>query len=303
MRKRVHAQCLLDRISIPLKPKVPTEIPTHSLEPAVDPIQVRSIDHQNQYDFTRHHRHSYFEVMFFEQGGGKNLIDFVEYEVKSHACYLIYPGQIHLLSRVPGSHGYLTQFQLASIASPQLLRLLQEKAWSGQGAVLFEEDQEAMRKAMPFVELIGCHAQSQAPHRRETQQHLLQAMLYALFSLTTTTKTSPAIDADFYQFLQLIDLHFKQNQTVRFYLDRLPITEKKLAALTQKLRGLSPLQIIHQRILLEAKRMLVTGNQAHKEIAYDLGFDSPASFSAFIKKKTGLTASEIQAQMTEIHKQ
>jgi hypothetical protein len=32
------------------------------------------------------------------------------------------------------------------------------------------------------------------------------------------------------------------------------------------------------------------------------GFDSPASFSAFVKKKTGLTASEIQAQVAEIHK-
>ena len=47
--------------------------------------------------------------------------------------------------------------------------------------------------------------------------------------------------------------------------------------------------------------MLATGNQPHKEIAYELGFDSPASFSAFIKKKTGLTASEIQTQVAEIH--
>ncbi len=67
--------------------------------------------------------------------------------------------------------------------------------------------------------------------------------------------------------------------------------------------GLTPLQVIHKRILLEAKRQLVFEEKQHKEIAYNLGFDSPASFSAFVKKKTGLTASEIQDEVTNIHKQ
>jgi AraC family transcriptional regulator, transcriptional activator of pobA len=281
----------------------PSEIPTHSLDAAQDPILVRSIDHQNHYDFTRQHRHSYFEVMFFQQGGGINLIDFIEYEVKSNACYLIYPGQIHLLNRAPGSYGFVIQFQLSAIASAPLQRLLQEKAWSGLGAVMFEEHAASMHEAMRLVELIGACADSTAIYRRETQQHLLQALIYELFSMGNAKRMATPLDLDFYQFLQLIDQHFKENQNVGFYLDRLPISEKKLAILAQKYLGRSPLQIIHQRILLEAKRLLVSGNLPHKEIAYDLGFDSPASFSAFIKKKTGLTASEIQAQVTEIHKQ
>jgi AraC family transcriptional regulator, transcriptional activator of pobA len=286
-----------------LKSKNHPEIPSHDLESMHDPIQVHRIDHKNHYDYTQQHRHRYFEIMFFLQGGGKNLIDFIDYEVKSNACYLIYPGQIHLLNRAPGSHGYVIQFQLSAIASLQLQRLLQEKAWSGLGAVFFEEHEPSMHSAMQIVEMIRDSVQSKSLYRRETQQHLLQALLFDLFSVRDAKTEVKPLDFDFYLFLQLIDVHFKENQNVGFYLERLNISEKKLALLSQKYLGLSPLQIIHQRVLLEAKRLLVTGQQPHKEIAYDLGFDSPASFSAFIKKKTGHTASEIQVQMTEIHKQ
>ncbi|MEY3443232.1 MAG: hypothetical protein RLZZ519_1513 [Bacteroidota bacterium] len=284
-----------------MKSKENIEIPTHSLESAQNPILLRSIDHKNHYDFTKVHRHSYFEVMFFIQGGGTNLIDFHAHEVKSNSCYLIYPGQIHLLNRAPGSFGSVIQFTLGAIESPKLQRLLQEKAWSGFAAVVFEEQEQQMKEILPIVEMIGKTAADSSKFRHETKQHLLQALLFTLFSLTNEAAAPAALDHSFYQFLQLIDLHFKTEQTVAFYLDRLTVPEKKLAALAQKFRGLSPLQIIHQRILLEAKRMLATGNQPHKEIAYELGFDSPASFSAFIKKKTGLTASEIQAEVAEIH--
>ncbi len=278
-------------------------IPTHDLESKQGSIQWKTIAHRNHYDFTQQHRHSYFEVMFFVQGGGTNLIDFVKYEVKSNACYLIYPGQIHLLQRSPGSHGVLIQFDATAVDSARLQRLLQEKAWSGFGAVVFEENDAAMQAVMPIVDLMGKHSEKPSVYAQESQQHLLQALLLDLFSLIDGQQAKAAMDPDFYQFLQLVDQHFREVQKVASYLDRLPMNEKRLSALAQKYLGTTPLQIIHQRILLEAKRLLVTGNQAHKEIAYDLGFDSPASFSAFIKKKTGLTASEIQAQVTEIHKQ
>ena len=154
-----------------------------------------------------------------------------------------------------------------------------------------------------MVELIEFYSKSDSLHRNETQKHLLQALVFDLFSGFSENNTNPSLESEFYQFLQLIDQHFKKAQTVSFYLEQLSIGAKKLSTLSQKYHGTSPLQVIHKRILLEAKRLLSTGDRQHKEIAYDLGFDSPASFSAFVKKKTGFTASGIQSQMAEIHKE
>ncbi|MBL4703310.1 MAG: helix-turn-helix domain-containing protein [Flavobacteriales bacterium] len=275
-------------------------IPIHKLDTANVAIQVKSIGHENHYDYTTQHRHHYFEIMFFVGGGGKNLIDFVEYEVKSNACYIIYPNQIHLLNRAPGSHGVLIQFKRESIVSAKLQRLLQERAWSGKGAVLFENNAGIMKTMLNLVNALNPNSKEDSAYCMESRQHLLHAILFDLFSVVN--QDAPVdLENDIYQFLQLIDAHFKEEQQVSFYLSRLSVSDKKLAQLSKKYTGISPLQVIHKRILLEAKRLLVAKEHSHKEIAYDLGFDSPASFSAFIKKKTGLTASEIQAQVTEIH--
>ena len=79
-------------------------------------------------------------------------------------------------------------------------------------------------------------------------------------------------------------------------------TEKKLSVISKKYLGLSPLQVIHDRLLLEAKRILLFENSSHKEIAFHLGFDSPASFSLFIRNKTGYSPSELNLQLVNIHK-
>lgn len=278
------------------------QILTHGFDSPKDPIQLKRIRHKNHYDFTKLHRHSYFEVMFFHEGGGKNLIDFAEYDVKSNGCYIIYPDQVHLLNRAPSSYGYLIQFQRTSIVSPQLQRLLQERAWSGIGAVLFEEDEKSLNRAMAIVDRLVVYSNSDSIYKKEITQHLLHCLLFDLCSISDEKKNVHTIESEFHHFQQLVDQHFKEEQTVGFYIDQLGIGEKKLAAISKRHMGISPLQVVHKRILLEAKRQLVFGGKAHKEIAYELGFDSPASFSAFIKKKTGLTASEIQAQVSEIHK-
>jgi AraC family transcriptional activator of pobA len=105
-----------------------------------------------------------------------------------------------------------------------------------------------------------------------------------------------------FRFQQLLEEKFLETHAVQEYAEELQTTEKKISTLTKKHLGLSPLQVIHNRILLEAKRLLLFEKTSYKEIAYHLGFDSPASFSQFIKNKTGLTPSELSQTLVEIHK-
>lgn len=279
----------------------PNKILTHDLESSFAPVQIRRIAHKNHYDFLKLHRHNYFEVLFFHSGGGENLIDFRRYEVKDCGCYIIYPGQTHLMHRRSGSAGVLIQFQLEALVSPILERLLQERAWSAMGAVVFEENDKAMATQMVLVDAMRNLSDTKSAYWQESQKSILQALLFELCAFRIENKTD-AMHSDFYCFQKLVDAHFKSEHSVGFYLGQLPLGEKRLSALSKTHLGITPLQVIHRRIVLEAKRLLLLGEQAHKEIAFDLGFDSPARFSAFVKKKTGLTASEIQTQVAEIHK-
>ena len=113
-------------------------LPVHSLGNQDAPVQVRRIEHKNPYDFTREHRHTYFEIFFFEGGGGSQLIDFVDLPVKEQSCYIVFPQQIHLLKRAPEAVGRLLQFGEEVLFSMQLRVLLQQHFFSGMPAIFFE---------------------------------------------------------------------------------------------------------------------------------------------------------------------
>ncbi len=272
-----------------------TKLPLHNLNSGESPLFIRAISHNNAYDYTQKHRHNYFEILFFEKGGGEQLIDFQEYEVKDHTCYLVHPNQIHLLNRAPGSKGQLIQFRSESIMSPKLLTKLRERIWNGVGGVVFENDAKRFNQMSAVLEQFDEHSDA------ERNIHLLQVLLFDLLSDSEKHINSRTKDSDFNRFLQLVDANFREQHSVQFYLQELNITDKKLGAVTKKHLGMSPLQTIHRRIVLEIKRLLLFGEESHKEIAYSLGFDSPASFSAFVKKKTDKTPSQLQSEMEQIH--
>lgn len=187
------------------------------------------------------------------------------------------------------------QFKEEAIFSVKLQKLFQERAWSGAGAVLFEKDDELMDKVTAYINML--QVEKDAKFNLDIQRYILQALLFELVSMAERNAPIETIDPYFYEFQRQLDLSYKQEQTVGYYISKLGVGEKKLSLLSKKHKGVTPLQLIHNRVLLEAKRCLVFEDKAHKEIAYELGFDSPASFSAFVKKKTGFTATELSQHL------
>ncbi len=281
-----------------------SQLPVHSLSQIESPVQVRRIEHKNPYDFTREHRHDYFEVFFFESGGGSQLIDFHEYPVREHSSYIVFPQQIHLLIRAPEAKGMLIQFREEVIPSSQIRMLLQQTSYGEQAAIFFEQDSQKLLHLSSILELIKGAADKQTEISRNMCLHYLQALLLQLleFSVKEPSIILPEDRQLLFDYRYLIDIEHCSNHSVNKYATSLNTTEKKLSAATKKYLGLSPLQVIHNRLLLEAKRMLLFENTSHKEIAFHLGFDSPASFSLFIKNKTGFSPSELNKELVQIHK-
>lgn len=273
-------------------------IKLHALSFGDSLIKVRDIEHKNAYDYTKKHRHSYFELMLFEQGGGDNLIDFVNYDVKAYSCFIIFPKQIHLLHRAPGSFGDVVQFNSSSVTSDKLNLIVQEHLWYGRSALLFEEDHLKFTEVKTFIELIK--ANSSGAYSGETQHALLQSLLFVIMKQSLEMENTVYKPAVFSEFLKLLDSEIKNQHKVRFYSERLNVSEKKLSQLSKTYLGGTTLSVIHDKLITEIKRLLLHGALSHKEIAYDLGFDSPSSFNAFVKRRTGQTPGEIQSQLSSL---
>jgi AraC-like DNA-binding protein len=92
----------------------------------------------------------------------------------------------------------------------------------------------------------------------------------------------------------LVENHYKTQHRVKFYADLLNRSPKTLANLFAIYNNKSPLAVIQDRILLEAKRLLIYTDLSSKEIAYEIGFEDIAYFSSLFKKLTSVSVSEFR---------
>ncbi len=91
------------------------------------------------------------------------------------------------------------------------------------------------------------------------------------------------------QFNILLDKHYKTHKQVSDYADMLYKSPKTLANTFTKLDGSSPLQLIHNRIVMEAKRLLIYTDYSVKEVAYQLGYQDDGPFHKLFKRATQMT--------------
>ncbi|SDI28383.1 helix-turn-helix domain-containing protein [Chryseobacterium jejuense] len=97
-----------------------------------------------------------------------------------------------------------------------------------------------------------------------------------------------------YQFIMLMDEHYKTERRAEFYASKMGISEKRINQILKEKMNKTITQLLHERVVVEAERMLISGELTIKEIAFDLNFEDPAYFSRFYKKQTGRTPEEFK---------
>jgi AraC-like DNA-binding protein len=278
-------------------------LPVHSLKNDSMQINILPLDHSNPYDFKREHRHSYYEIILVERGGCNQLIDFINYPGHDFSCYIICPQQVHLMNR-NSSKGIVVQFREDRVNSVELNSALRRLLFFENAAIVFENKKDLYEELNLLLTILSKYLIENDINSNHICSHLLQGIISIIVGQTSLKDIPEKVSSKnlLTNFYLLLETHFTDNVGVQFFIDKLGCSEKKLSEITKKHTGLSPLQVIHNRNLLEAKRIMLYEELTHKEISYQLGFDSPASFSSFIKSKTGLSPIELVRKLTEIPK-
>jgi AraC family transcriptional activator of pobA len=92
----------------------------------------------------------------------------------------------------------------------------------------------------------------------------------------------------------LVEMNYREQHSVSYYAGRLNKSPKTLSNLFAMYNQKTPIQIIQERILIEAKRLLFYTDKSAKQITYELGFDDAAYFSNFFKKHTSFSPSDFR---------
>jgi AraC family transcriptional activator of pobA len=131
--------------------------------------------------------------------------------------------------------------------------------------------------------------------RRAVEAHLLGVLVEALRLLVHARgRRAPWCRARrppwWRAFASWSRLHYRESLACReTYAERLGVTVGQLRAACLKIAAASPLRLVQERTMLEAKRALLYSNMTVAEVGYHLGFEDPAYFSRFFAKAEGLS--------------
>ncbi|KUJ61300.1 hypothetical protein AR687_14035 [Flavobacteriaceae bacterium CRH] len=128
------------------------------------------------------------------------------------------------------------------------------------------------------------------------QYDMLQSILKRIIILCARklkkekTVMSSAREADILrEFRFLVESYFAKHHDVAFYASKLNKSPKTLSNLFSSLSDRTPIDIIHERIMVHARKQIYHTTKSIKEIAYDLGYEDIQTFSRFFKNKEGLS--------------
>ncbi len=252
------------------------------------------------------HFHDFFQL-FLIRGEGWLMHDFQDHKVSGNGVTLFFlsPGQVHTLRPSVQMRGTVASFTQAffdhQAPPPSMLFELPFFFASGVPPWLTIAPQEAKRIESLFADLQGEYDASQ-----HGVMEVLRATLRILFVETERlyrqkhpveeTSRSALLAR---QFHLAVEHHFREWQAVGPYAKELGITANHLNDVIHEETGHSAGEVIRQRRLLDAKRLLLHSDLSVSEIGYQTGFDDPSYFSRFFRRYSGQAPAEFRDTIRE----
>ncbi|UVF17525.1 helix-turn-helix domain-containing protein [Microvirga terrae] len=279
------------------------DIPTYALygesgeDPAADwvhceTIQVRSRLHN--YRILPHRHERLFQILHLAAGTAEIVIDGRSTGLTGPALVALPPMSVHGYAFSPDVAGtVLTLFdsRLSQILAD--MHGVRETFRSVQVADLGEHE-DISRTLSRDIACLAEEFGGRGHGRSEAIQARLMLILIAIHRLLGSAAAPghngsgrPALRHAL-RFRELVDRDFRSHQPIDAYARRLGLTAPHLNRICREHLGDTALGIVHQRIVLEAKRYLTFTTMSAKEIALTLAFDDPAYFARFFKQRTGL---------------
>ena len=239
----------------------------------------------------------YIKVLYLP-AGYTLTVDFKQYTTQSPSLFFINANQYLELTQGGSLPGYFIfynrDFYCIQIHDDEVAcdGLLFNNIYAMPMTVLPEKEETIVSDAFARIaeELASSESSREEMIRTYLKQLIIRATRIWKQQQLGALNAEPASEAEFFRnFSRLVDIHFREKHSVADYADLLAMAPKTLSKRFNRLQLGQPNDIIKDRILLEAKRLLVYSSKSIKEISYDLGYDDPAYFNRLFSGKTGNT--------------
>lgn len=248
------------------------------------------------------HRHDgLHQFQWLRRGRADVTLDGEAIRVEAPAALMLAPGCVHGFVYAPHSQGLQLSVPSQLVAqglagTPVLAQRLR------QPAVITSTTAADAAELDRLFGLLTTEFERDAAGRSEALQAV--ALLVALWFLRHPAvaqhgAASGVRDTLVQRFRALARAHFREHQPLRFYADALKVTPDHLSRACRAVAGLSALELLHERLLVEARRLLAFTELPVVDVAQALGYGDAQYFSRFFARRSGLAPSAYRARIAE----
>lgn len=249
------------------------------------------------------HKHTFYEVIWIEQGQSKQIINDQAYLISPQTLFFISPGQVHQFEewqKVSGGSVFFTEefYLLHQQDKNKLFELsFLDNLYTNP---FLQLDTQSFSEIKQTIDLLY------AEHgRKDSSLQIKQALLHILLTqiqrcVDSQTLVVPKKSLILYKKLtELIEQHFEENLFANDYAALLSITPHHLNHVAKMATGNTTTALIRARSVLEAKRLLTFSDNSVSEIAAQLGFYDSSYFAKIFKAETGISPIKFKKNISE----
>ncbi len=242
------------------------------------------------------HSHNFYLCVIFTEGTGTHEIDFNSYNINPGKVFFLKPGQTHFWKFETKPKGFILFHSQEFYEMKFLDHTLNSFPffYSYQNPPLLELSQKKMNELnLKFQEVYTEYLQSKLLRELKIINLINNIYIELTRAYTADINFKKLISPNYSKILEnlenSINNHFYTEKLPKFYANQLNITTKHLNRVVKKTINKTTSQLISERIILEAKRLIVHSDNNLASIANTLEFSEYAYFSKFFKSKIGLT--------------
>jgi AraC family transcriptional activator of pobA len=248
------------------------------------------------------HRHSFYHLVLFTSGAGTHSVDFTTFDVTPGQIYFMAPGQVHSWHFEGAVDGYIINFSdtlfRSFLLNPRYIEQFIFFNGASEDGVIQLPPQVYEKATALFEDMLACF--DKEGDNTLDMIRLLLLQLFITVDGSGATSMHDKVPQQKQRLLnslrRLIDEHYRKLRLPKEYADLLYVTPNHLNALCKDVVGKTAGELIRDRILLEAKRLLTNATMTATDIAYELNFKDNSYFNRFFKKYTGVTPDDFRQQ-------
>jgi AraC family transcriptional regulator, transcriptional activator of pobA len=294
-------------MALPIKSKTKIEqYHLHKDQPEKLQFEIYSLNEyltKNKGHTEKPHIHSFYQIIWFTKGQGRHFVDFKEFEASVNKMFFISKNQIHYFDNYANYEGVIIHFNENFLMDNEndIDIFLKYNIFNDfESEPVFTIPSLVIENFKRLVSNLKDEIAS--PNNFAHKDFLKHLLKLFLISIQRLGKRNNSIHPIFnhqnqltlLKFKQALEINFRKIHTVKAYANMLNISSKTLTNHTTEIAIKTPLELINERIILEAKRLLSHSSLNISEIGFQLGYDDPSYFVKFFKRRTKKSPSDFR---------